>query len=571
MTLIEFIKKKVFKLNKGYEKVDTNAQSTINQTFSNRTFTRINRFFLDEINVHYNGDSTKILEFYTKANIQQYPTEPIRSRNCFNYFWAKSATETNIKRTTANLVRTITLNLVNYTGVPQIYSPNEIVNNLVNKIIEQNELYEQYNEEITHTIYEGWGAYKVNIDTLNNDYPEIIHYRAQNCWIVKENSTVKAIIFFDNYKSEDGKQYVVADTRYVMYRDGTPYSCVDLDAFIVKTNADYEKISLNELSFLKSQQEHSEFPNIPFILGEGAIFYEAKGLENEGLCGRSVFYGKIDAIDDYDQAISIQSTAIRRSAPKVTYPVSSIDMVNGEPQTPDDFDTQYINVPYEMDGNGGSTHSNTPTVVQPQINLKIYDEMQESALEVIIGGLVSLNDIGRNAATFFRDSAEAIRERSRQTLYTVNYIRKKEQKILKSLMNKCIALYNYFWKGVEDINVDEYEVNVRYDKFLSPSKEQKVKVYLPMFQSGAISTDKFVRLVYEDEMSEEEIEKEVEQIEKKSMLAMFGKQSVSGIDFKNEVPTFEKNSNPHKDGTTEFSDNGGMNNHNRGIKGVKEI
>lgn len=570
MNVIEFIRDKIFKVNKGVEKTITTAQSVSNQTFSSQSFTRINRFFLDEVNVHYNGDSTKILEFYTKANIQEYPSEPIRSRNCFNYFWAKSAKETNIKRTSANLVHTITTNIVNYTNTPQIYSSKDEYNKIVNKIIEENEFYELYNEEITHTIYEGWGAYKINIDTLNNEYPEIIHYRAQNSWIIVENERVKAIIFFDNYISKDNKRYVVADTRYVEYRDGIPYSCVDLEAFEVSRANDYKQVDLKELDFLTYKEKHTELVNVPFILGEGCIYYEAKGLENEGLCGRSVFYGKIDAIDDYDQAVSIQSTAIRRSAPKITYPVSSVGMVNGEPETPDDFDTEYLAVPYEMDGNGQSMHSNTPQVLQPQINLKIYDDMQESALEVIIGGLISLNDIGRNAATFFRDSAEAIRERSRQTLYTVNYIRKKEQKINKSLMNKCLYLYDLLWQKGKPQEFEDYEVNVRYDKFLSPSKEQKVKVYLPMFQSGAISTEKFVRLVYEDEMSESEIQDEIKRINDKQMLQMMGKTNGNGINFE-DVPEFEKNSNPHKDGTTTISDNSGMNNHNRAVKEVKNI
>ena len=298
MNVIEFIRDKIFKVNKGVEKTITTAQSVSNQTFSSQSFIRINRFFLDEVNVHYNGDSTKILEFYTEANIQEYPSEPIRSRNCFNYFWAKSAKETNIKRTSANLVHTITTNIVNYTNTPQIYSSKDEYNKIVNKIIEENEFYELYNEEITHTIYEGWGAYKINIDTLNNDYPEIIHYRAQNSWIIVENERVKALIFFDNYISKDNKRYVVADTRYVEYRDGIPYSCVDLEAFEVSRANDYKQVDLKELDFLTYKEKHTELVNVPFILGEGCIYYEAKGLENEGLCGRSVFYGKIDAIDD---------------------------------------------------------------------------------------------------------------------------------------------------------------------------------------------------------------------------------------------------------------------------------
>ena len=70
---------------------------------------------------------------------------------------------------------------------------------------------------------------------------------------------------------------------------------------------------------------------------------------------------------------------------------------------------------------------------------------------------------------------------------------------------------------------------------------------------------------------EREIEEEVKRIEDRMKLSMFGKDSVNGINFQNNVPEFEKNSNPHKDGTTSISDNSGMNNHNRSIKEVRQI
>ena len=178
--------------------------------------------------------------------------------------------------------------------------------------------------------------------------------------------------------------------------------------------------------------------------------------------------------------------------------------------------------------------------------------------------------LGLNEQTFFRDSAEAIRERSRQTIYTVATVRKREQKILKSLVNKCIFLYEYFWKNKTNLDTRQFfentSINIRYDKFLSPSTEQKVKVYLPMFQSGAISTSKFVHKVYEDEMDETEMEREIEQLNE-----MRYRQDEGQVNFANEVPEFEKTSSPYKDGTTTISDNSGMNNNNRAKKAIDSI
>jgi hypothetical protein len=315
---------------------------------------------------------------------------------------------------------------------------------------------------------------------------------------------------------------------------------------------------------------------VPFILAEPCVFYELDGLENEGLYGRSIFYGKINALDDYDQAFSILQTNIRRSTSKVVYPVESLETTeSGETKVPNDFDTEYMAVPNQTYGEGLDVKAAAPHVIQSDVDVTAYEKTLKCAQDIIAGGLISINDIGLTEQTFFRDSAEAIRERSRQTLYTVNYVRRKETKILKSLINKCVFLYEKEWenKNVSKENIKDYEVQIRYDKFLSPSAEQKIKSYLPMFQSGAISVEQFVRTIYEDQKSDEEMQEEIDRLNamrNQTMGGAMGTNNGDGINF-NKVPQFEKNSSPHQDEVANLSDNSGMNNHNRGIKNVKEI
>lgn len=581
MNIFEFIKTKIFRLNKGYKETITSQKSLQNQTFSINTFERSNRFFLDEINTWYQGDSTKLLEFYTKARTSFYPSEYIRQRNCTQYFWSQSVDVQKIKRTTANLVRTITSTLCNIINFPDIYcgalennveNPSGDKNELLKEIIDQNDFIDRlYDIQMRKTLYEGWGAYKININNENDEYPKIRYHNAQDCYFVKEEGDIKAIIFLSYYYNENNKRFILVDTRYTKKIDGIMYSCIDQQVFEELQNS-VREVSLSECDFLQDKTPHREFANIPFILGEPCVFYEVDGLENDGFFGRSIFYGKIDALDDYDQALSVASTCIRRSMPKVTYPVESIDTDrNGNAKLPNDFDTDFIAVPNQMTGDGLDMSSATPKVVQPTLHLNIYKDMMDENMKTIAGGVISINDIGLNEQTFFRDSAEAIRERSRQTLYTINYVRKKESRILKSLFNKLIFVYERFWKGLSPTIKDfkDYNIQIRYDKFLSPSKEQKIKAYLPMFQSGAISDEKFVRTIYEDELSDSEMEKEIQELKDRRLLAS-GINSDGGETF-NKTPSFEKNTSPYQDELTQLSDNSGMNNHNRGIKNVKDI
>ena len=73
MGLYGLIKDKVLSRFTRARETITSQESMRNMTFSQNNFITTNTFFLDEINVWILGDSTKMLEFYTEANIQQYP------------------------------------------------------------------------------------------------------------------------------------------------------------------------------------------------------------------------------------------------------------------------------------------------------------------------------------------------------------------------------------------------------------------------------------------------------------------------------------------------------------------
>lgn len=522
----------------------------------------INTYLIDEQLAWFSSNSNIILEFYTSSNIQTYPQQFIFYRNCASYFWAQAAKEKKIKRTTAGIMHSIIKILVDIVGIPKM----SIIGD--NKSNDRLQFIEQENQFLDHTYYmkqlpltavEGWGAYRIDIDTINEKCPRIRYYDGRNCAFEEDGNKITKIKFYD-YFLYNNKQYLLVDERYM--KDSTT-SVVDKKVYEVSGGDELIEMKLNQFPNLKDQQEHIEI-NVPYILGEPCRWYEMVDVGfSDGMFGRPLFYGKIDSLDDYDQAVSIASTTIRRSTPKVSYPVDSLETdKNGNAKIPDRFDTEYIQVPTHITGDGKELNKQGPQVVQPNIVIDIYTKEQDQILDQICSGIISVGDLGMNKNAYpSGDSGTALREKSKQTLFTREFICRAEQKMLKRLFNKVLAIDSmFFGNGVVK---KDYDIEVLYNKFSIPSKEERVKVYLPMFQSGAISDEMFVSLVYDDDLSVESKAKEIEAIK------LLRQQKV-GESNNQIIPEVARTTSPYE-ADDRLDKQSGMNNYNRGVKAVQDI
>ena len=494
--------------------------------------------------------------------MKEYPTQFLFYRNCANYFWAQSAKENKIKRTTAGLMYSIIKILTDIVGIPKIsiYGKEEDDKNLqyINK---ENKFLENiyYEKQLPLTAVEGWGAYRIDIDTLNENCPKIRYYDGRNCAFEEENGEIKKIKYFD-YFLLNGKEYLLVDIRYMKDKET---SVVEKKIYRVNTDNSMIEEKLSDFPSLKDQEPYIEI-KVPFILGVACKWYEMVDTGfSDGIYGRPLFYGKIDSLDDYDQAVSIAATTIRRSTPKVSYPVDSLETDrNGNAKVPDRFDLEYIQVPNHITGDGKTIESQGPQVVQPNIVIDIYTKEQDQILDQICSGIISVGDLGMNKnAYLYRDSGTALRERSKQTLFTRNLICGKEQRFIKETLNMALYLYDVFWKNTTP--KEDYDIEVLYDKFSIPSKEERVKVYLPMFQSGAISDEMFVSNIYDDDLSEEDKAQEVAKIKE-----LRQQKNNAGNDQK--VPEVARSTSPYE-AEDRLDKQSGMNNYNRGVKNVQNI
>ena len=513
-TIIDFVKNKIFSFNGEAKKLSESPRVKEQKTFLTNSQLKINNDIINQFDVWYNGNSDELLNFYSAEKIKTYASDPIYFRNCENYFWSKSAGEKKIKRSTAGLLKSIDDTINNIIGVPAITIENDIEKNTrLESLIEKNNFYDLYfYNQLVYTKVEGWGAYRIDLD--GTDTPVIRYYGAKNTFFVYQANNISAIIYTDYYtksKENNGtfsnKNYVLIETRYV--KNGN--SCIDKDLFKIDTRDNLLPISLNdeEADFLQDRNEHIEIQGLNFILGEPCIFSKLQSSEDISLFGRSFYHGKIDLLDDYDQAISIASTNIRRSTAKITYPTDAIgtNSVTGQSETPDSYDTQYIQVPYQISGDGTKMGASTPQVVQPLIDMTPYLNQCENILHNILQGIISPADFGIDLAK--KDNASAIREKERQTLFTRNMVCDKEKKFIISVLKKALVLEDVI-RFNKPGNYDN--IQVKFDKFANPSKEERLTTWLPVFNSGAISIERFIEEIYQDELSDEEKQKEIERL-----------------------------------------------------------
>jgi hypothetical protein len=508
----DFITQKITSLSGGVNRETENPADKSDYSFMINDPSAINKFYIKQFDVLYNGVSGEILDFYSAANIKSYLKDIIYFRNCENYFWSKSANEKKFKRTHSGVPRAIAKTVMNIVGTPEITSTDKDTQNKINSIIKENMISERITDEQgVLTFVEGWGAYRIDYDANTSEVPIIRYFDANNTWFVKDGAMYKAIItsnYYDRVVEKTTKKIVVFDTRYIERdENGNKTSVIDQDAFYVEPDDRLEFLDDTEIQKLEIPgfSRHTEI-DIPFILAVPSVF-EASRDTSKGIFGISFFTSKVDIFDDIDQALSISATTIRRSAPSTIYPSDSLSTdKEGNAKVPDDFDKDYLITPSAIDGSGVQTSLVAPTVIQPTLNIKNYLDEIEEKKRAAIEGILSPNDFGLKSDTR-ADSGSAIRERSRQTLFTRERISNKEQNILETLLKRAVAFWDYI-EGKKKTEKD-YDISVRFSAFSSPSTEQKVSTWLPVFASGAMSAERFVEEIYGDQMSKEEKEQEV--------------------------------------------------------------
>ena len=473
----------------------------------------IKRQRLEEYNIWYVGDSDRLKNFFTRENAIQYNYDPLYNENKKSYFWAVASTEKDIKRTHSGHPRNIVDTLVYIMTVPSITHSQPPVNDNLQKILKANKVKQKMTQESRPlTLVEGWGGWKINWDKNLSDYPILLYYRADRVDFIWQSGLLRAIIYQDFYQDADGKNYILYETRrlgpYVPADDpgAAPVTSLFIEKELFRLNQTDEMTpcKLSDLPQLRDVKPQIVIVNFKSFLGYPNIFYHDS---SEEFPGRSIFTGKTDIFDDLDQCFSQASNTVRRSTVHEYF--NSYYLENdqdGFPIQPTAFDRKYIFYEGGQNADGSAAGTTPVQVVQPATNFVSYSQEEQNLLLQAISGIMSPATMGIDIAR--KDNAAAQREKEKVTIFTRNNLLDEEQDVWEHVGSDLLVAYELM--QTNQVTVQHYDLSVQYGEFANDSFESRAETITTCWQSGIMSDDMAVDMLYGDNISKEVKDRELD-------------------------------------------------------------
>lgn len=448
--------------------------------------------------VWYGGDGNELLNFYRDQAVFDNMKEPIYNANRRNYFYAISKKECNIKRVHSGVPRAIIDTIDNIVGIPKITIEGKGIETLTSDFYDV-----LFKQEQPLTLAEGWGALKIIVPSDRKFiHPIVQFYEAENVEIVTQYGQPIAIIFKEFYEY-DKKTYVLLETRGF---DKEGNAQITYELFRLKGENSVEPCELSEVPSLANLQDVT-LTGYHKLLAVPCVFFHDYNNPN---CGLPIFNGKIDLFDDLDQCLSQRSQTDRVSTPVEYYPDDLLERSpNGGVIMPSVYNRQFVAKPSIPSGDG--TMDGQIQTTQPRLDFAQYSDEAKAILDQILIGILSPASLGFNIAKDSTDMSQ--REKEKVTIMTRNSIVHTQTEIIRKCVGIMMDFDVYMRTGRMPKDVD-YDISVKFNDFANPSFESMSKVLLPLWTNGAISTRMYVDKLYGDSLSDEEKEKEIEELER---------------------------------------------------------
>ncbi len=350
------------------------------------------------------------------------------------------------------------------------------------EITEKSKFPKKMEKALKDVLFIGDGAFKITIDTSISEYPILEWYPGDRIEIIRNRDRVSEIIFKTPYK-ENGMQYVLNE-RYgyghiknELYQNEQP---VDLKAISATQGiSDYEFDDQVMLA-------------VPLQIYESAK-YEGRG--------GSIYDGKLDSFDAFDEAWSQWMDALRAGRAKTYIPECLVphDPVTGQLVKPNPFDNRY----FAADGDMREGQKNEVSTEQPIIPHESYLASYVTALDLCLQGIMSPSTLGIDVKKL--DNADAQREKEKATLYTRNAIIEALQETLPDLVSASINAYDILLKQP----IEEVKVDIPFGEYANPSFESQVETVSKGKQGGIMSIEAAVEELYGDSKDEKWKEEEI--------------------------------------------------------------
>lgn len=323
----------------------------------------------------------------------------------------------------------------------------------------------------TSILTESWGtkfAWKISNDPEMSDYPIIEMYNPFNYECIYKRGRLQAIIF-KSYYEKGNKKFELRE----IYGKGF----IDYKLFLVTADKEieYPLTELEETADLK----RADF-DINIILA------------NEKCIDKSDYQGIISEFDALDEAWSQLMDEIRLARSEVYVPEMLM-----ESKTFNKFRKNFAVLGTDMHENG----KNEIKHIQPEIRSEQYsNSITNITNNILINVGLSpytvgiQDDVGANA------SGENLTKREMTSLRTRKEMVDSWKEFLEETFKIILQAYDIFNKK----SYVEYELDVDFGKYISPTREELIKNTVEMKNAGIIDVEKAIDEIYEDTLEEEE-------------------------------------------------------------------
>lgn len=479
-------------LNNMNETIKRGIRSWLNVVPASENCIQINEVLDFETNairnrIWYRGDGNELEQMY-----QQAPEYADKYK-----FWASRCTpgmemrkiHTGLPGLIIRILSGIVLDDMNDFD----FAGNDQQRQLWEDIAKDNKFTRKLEKALKEVLYIGDGAFKVTVDTTVSEYPILEWYPGERVEIVRNRDRVKEVVFKTPYKS-GYQQYVLYEhygygyIRNELYKGDTP-------------------VPLNAIDATKGIKDTMFDDTV--MLAVPLQVYESTKYEGRG---GSIFDGKLDSFDAFDEAWSQWMDALRAGRAKTYIPDCLVphDPETGKVIRPNPFDDRYFASDNDMSENA----DNKVNVVQPTIPHDSYLASYCTALDLCLQGVISPSTLGIDVKKL--DNAEAQREKEKATLYTRNAIVEALQETLPELVSAAINAYNILnGKGVEEVKVD-----IPFGEYANPSFESQVET-LAKARPGApmMSIEAQVEELYGDTKDEKWKQEETARLKEEQGIA----------------------------------------------------
>lgn len=349
-----------------------------------------------------------------------------------------------------------------------------------------------FEKSLKETLYIGDGAYKITVDTDVSKYPILEWYAGDRVEYIYNRGKIREVVFKTQY-TVDFKQYVLHEHYGYGYINNHLYlEEKEVDLKSIDVTKDLESVTFDKSIILA----------VPLMIFENTK-YEGRG--------GSIYDGKLDNFDAFDEAWSQWMDALRTGRAKEYIPDNLIprDPNNGELLKPNPFDNRFI----KIDSLLGEDTKNVITLNQPEIPHESYLATYCTALDLCLQGIISPSTLGIDVKKL--DNAEAQREKEKTTLYTRNAIIEALQETLPELVSACINAA----RMLNDQGPEEIEVNIPFGEYANPSFESQVETVGKGKTQGIMSIEACVEELYGDSKDKEWKKEEIARLKAEQGIA----------------------------------------------------